>query len=213
MSLKSLDPRINRMNLPDGELPPMEPKAAFDQFETFEVFARKRDKTPFTYAGPVHAPNADVAFLFAKEQYSRRSACSGLWVVLTRHIMVSPYANDDENIYDSFEVEIPEDTTWPLESYEVFHLKKRGKAHTHVGRIGATSYQEAYHKAKAAFAAEHPAVNMWVVKSKNVLQSAEEDRDMWLTLPEKKYREPAAYKVLDRIKKFKEEEEQKALTK
>ncbi|MCJ8164920.1 phenylacetic acid degradation b [Pontibacter sp. E15-1] len=206
MSLTSLDPRVTRLNLPDGEVPLMAPKPALDQFETYEVFHQKKESAAYTYVGPVHAPNEDVAFLFAKEQYSRRAACVGLWVARTAHIQVTPYVGDGENVYDTLRLETPTEQSGQPEPYEIFHLKKRGKAHTHAGRVMATSYQGAVQEAKKAFGEKGPIVNVWVVRSGHVLQSAEEDKDMWLTVPEKKYREATAYKVMDKITKFKEQQ-------
>ncbi|RAU81645.1 phenylacetic acid degradation b [Pontibacter arcticus] len=203
--LKSLDPRVTRLNLPDGEVPNMEPKQELDQFETYEAFHQKKDGAAFTYVGPVHAPNEDVAFLFAKEQYSRRFACVGLWIARTENIMVTPYVGDTESVYDMIAIEEPAERSAEPEKYEIFHLKKRGKAHTHVGRVSATSYQEALQEAKQQFGEKPPVVNVWVVKSKHILQSAEEDKDMWFTIPEKKYREATAYKVMDKITKYKAE--------
>ncbi|WP_162427035.1 phenylacetic acid degradation b [Pontibacter pudoricolor] len=205
MSLTSLDPRVTRLNLPEGEVPAMEPKPELDQFETYEAFHQKKEGTAYTYVGPVHAPNEDVAFLFAKEQYSRRFACTGLWIARTENIQVTPYGNDNENVYDTIQFEEPVLRSEQPEPYEIFHLKKRGKAHAHAGRVMATSYQEALQEAKQQLGEKGPIVNVWVVKSKDVLQSAEEDKDMWTTIPEKKYREAIAYKVMDKITKYKEE--------
>ena len=205
MSLKSLDPRVTRLHLPEGEVPAMEPKQELDQFETYEAFHQKKEGTAYTYVGPVHAPNEDVAFLFAKEQYSRRFACTGLWIARTETIQVTPYGNDNENVYDTIQFEEPTECSEQPEPYEIFHLKKRGKAHTHAGRVMATSYPEALTEAKNAFGEKGPIVNVWVIKSNDLLQSAEEDKDMWTTIPEKKYREAIAYKVMDKITKYKED--------
>ena len=203
--LTSLDPRVTRLHLPDGEVEPMTEKSELDQFETYEVFHQKKEGAAHTYMGPVHAPNEDVAFLFAKEQYSRRFPCISLWVVRTDKVQVTPYAGDGENIYDMLRPEAPAQQSDQQEPYEIFQLKKRGKAHAHVGRVLATSYQEALQEAKTAFGDKAPVVNVWVVKSKDVLQSAEDDKDMWATTPDKKYREAIAYKVMDKITKYKEE--------
>jgi len=205
MSLKSLDPRVTRLHLPDGDVLPMVEKPVLDQFETYEVFHQKKEGTAHTYAGPVHAPNEDVAFLFAKEQYSRRFTCISLWVVRTENIQVTPYVNDGENVYDMLRAEAPAVGSEQPEPYEIFHLKKRGKAHMHAGRVMATSYQEALQEAKNQFGDKAPIVNVWVVKSKDVLQSADDDKDMWATTPDKKYREAIAYKVMDKITKYKED--------
>ena len=209
MNLQSLDPRVNRLNIPASTMAPMAPKSVLDQFATYEVFTQKKEGAPFTFTGAVHAPNPDVAFLFAKEQYSRRSSCVGIWIVQTAHVKLTPYASDDASIYDSFAIDKPEGVTRPLEPYEVFHQQKRGKSHTHVGRVGATSYEEAYELAKSKFGHQKPVVNVWIIKSKNILQSAEEDKDMWVTTAEKKYREAGAYRVMERIKRFKKEQQRR----
>ena len=83
---------MNRLGL--AETAPAVAKPALDQFETYEVFHQKKEGAPFVYVGPVHAPEADLAFLFAKEQYSRRFACTGMWVVPTSAITVTEYAGE-----------------------------------------------------------------------------------------------------------------------
>ncbi|WP_400190350.1 phenylacetic acid degradation b [Hymenobacter sp. B81] len=213
--LTSLDPRIARLGLPDAP-PHLDPKEALDQFETYEVFHQKKDGAAFTYVGPVHAPSADVAFLFAKEQYSRRFACTGMWVTPTRAISLTRYVGDQESVYDSLTEALPARGAAPDESvqqqdsyargeedYAIFHLKKRGKAHTHVGMVRATSPAEALLQAKATFGEQRPVVNVWVVRWADVLTSDDDDRDIWSTTPEKKYRDAIAYKVQDRIDRFK----------
>ena len=216
----SLDPRMNRLGLPDAPPAPV-PKPAFDQFETYEVFHQKKEGAPFIYVGPVHAPEADVAFLFAKEQFSRRFACTGLWVIPTSAITVSAYVGDQESAYatipafDEATETVPEpDLTLAEEAafdrgeedYDVFHLKKRGKAHQHVGKVRAASPAEALQVAKAVFGAQPgPVVNVWVARSADFLRSDEADKDLWDTTPDKKYRDALAYRVQDRIEKFKAE--------
>lgn len=200
MSLSSLDPRIARLGLPDAPPPPPD-KPALDQFQTYEAFHQKKEGTAYTYVGPVHAPEADVAFLFAKEQYSRRFPCTGLWVVPTDAIRVSAYVGDQESVYDT----VPTAASSVGEEFEIFHLKKRGKAHVHAGTVRSASAEEALQQAKAAFGEQRPVVNVWVVRSADVLRSDEADRDMWTTTPEKKYRDAIAYKVQDRIDRFKKE--------
>ena len=217
--MQSLDPRMNRLGLPDAPPAPI-PKPAFDQFETYEVFHQKKEGAPFIYVGPVHAPEADVAFLFAKEQFSRRFACTGLWVIPTSAITVTAYVGDQESAYDTIpafdeQAAVPEpDATLAEqaafdqseEDYDVFHLKKRGKAHQHVGKVRASSPNEALQVAKAVFGAQPgPVVNVWVARSADFLRSDEADKDIWDTTPDKKYRDAMAYRVQDRIEKFKAE--------
>ena len=217
--INSHDPRMNRLGLPDAPATTAT-KTALDQFGTYEVFHQKKEGAPFVYVGPVHAPEADVAFLFAKEQFSRRFACTGLWVVPTAAITVTAYVGDQESAYDTLPLlpasQAPAATTDDTaaeeaayaageEDYDIFHLKKRGKAHQHMGKVRASSPADALQVAKAVFGEQRPVVNVWAVRSADILRSDEEDRDIWTTTPEKKYRDAISYKVQDRIEKFKAE--------
>ena len=217
--INSHDPRMNRLGLPDAPATTAT-KTALDQFGTYEVFHQKKEGAPFVYVGPVHAPEADVAFLFAKEQFSRRFACTGLWVVPTAAITVTAYVGDQESAYDTLPLlpanQAPAVTTNDTaaeeaayaageEDYDIFHLKKRGKAHQHMGKVRASSPADALQVAKAVFGEQRPVANVWAVRSADILRSDEEDRDIWTTTPEKKYRDAISYKVQDRIEKFKAE--------
>ncbi|GAC1369098.1 MAG: hypothetical protein NVSMB30_06610 [Hymenobacter sp.] len=218
--IHSLDPRLNRLDLPEVPASPAT-KEPLDQFGTYEVFHQKKEGAPFAYVGPVHAPTADVAFVFAKEQYTRRFACTGLWVVPTAAIAVTAYVGDQESAYDTLPPPPASERPAPgaaddtaaeeaayaagEEDYDIFHLPKRGKAHQHVGKVRAASPADALHVARAVFGGQHPVVNVWAVRSAEVLRSDEADRDMWATTPDKKYRDALAYKVQDRIEKFKAE--------
>lgn len=93
MKLDSLDPRIARADLP-SEADYTE-KQELDQWGTYEVFHQKARGTHHVHVGCVHAPNADIAMLFAKEQYARRMKCVNLWVVRTGHITASSYEDSD----------------------------------------------------------------------------------------------------------------------
>ena len=217
--INSHDPRMNRLGLPDAPATAAT-KTALDQFGTYEVFHQKKDGAPYVYVGPVHAPEADVAFLFAKEQFSRRFACTGMWVVPTAAITVTDYVGDQESAYDTLPLlpasRVPtvtsndtaaEEAAYAAgeEDYDIFHLKKRGKAHQHIGKVRASSPADALQVAKAVFGEQRPVVNVWAVRSADILRSDEEDRDIWTTTPEKKYRDAISYKVQDRIEKFKAE--------
>ena len=211
---------MNRLGL--AETAPAAAKQALDQFETYEVFHQKKEGAPFVYVGPVHAPEADLAFLFAKEQYSRRFTCTGLWVVPTSAITVTEYAGDTESAYDTLPLlprpaapvpvdeSVVEEAAYAAgeEDYDVFHLKKRGKAHQHVGKVRAATPADALQVAKAAFGEQRPVVNVWAVRSADVLCSNADDRDIWTTTADKKYRDAISYKVQDRIEKFKAENPQ-----
>lgn len=90
---KSLDPRVNRAELDYDKQ--IEPLGELDQFQTFEVFHQKKRGQQHVHVGIVHAPNADMALLYAKEQYSRRGTTSNLWVVPSSCVTATEYFDED----------------------------------------------------------------------------------------------------------------------
>lgn len=93
MGIQSLDPRITRANIDvntkEGEL------IAHEYFQTYEVFEQKKRGTHHVHVGSVHAPNAELAMVFAKEQYTRRGQCVNLWVVKTADVFATEYNDAD----------------------------------------------------------------------------------------------------------------------
>ncbi len=158
--MKSLDPRINRLEIQEKVL---QPKAALDQFGTYEVFTQLKENKPFLHTGSVHAPNQEMAFLFAKEQFSRRQTCSGLFVADTRHVFVSPTTEGENSVYELVPDEVETDDH--RENFEIFHLNKRGKQHEYIGSLEAASYEHALVLAKPEFINEKPVYNIWVIKN------------------------------------------------
>ena len=91
------------------------------------------------------------------------------------------------------------------ETYEIFHQKKRGDHHLHVGSVHAPNMEMAFLFGKEQYGRRGVCVNMWVVKTKDVFASAYEDQDIFETTPDKVYREAGGYKVMDKINKYKKE--------
>jgi len=92
------------------------------------------------------------------------------------------------------------------ETYEVFHQKKRGDQHMHVGIVHAPNAEMALLFGKEQYGRRGITANIWVVKTANVFASEYEDQDIFETVPEKQYREAAGYKVMDKINKYKKEQ-------
>lgn len=197
--LKSLDPRVNRLDI-EADSGAYTSKEILDQFQTYQVFVQIKEGKPYEHAGIVHAPDVDFALIFAKEQFSRRPHCNGLWVVKTQDVKATPFVENDENIYDLVEPEFEEIPN--KEHYEIFHLKKRGKQHVHQGSVLAGNYDEAIIKAKEAFYSA-PVLNVWVIKEADILQIKQDDKDIWSTLTEKWHRDVVSFKAMDKVKKFK----------
>ncbi len=91
-----------------------------------------------------------------------------------------------------------------FQTYEVFHQKKRGAQHQHVGIVHAPNADMALLYAKEQYARREVTANLWVAPSSCISATEYHDDDIFATAPEKLYRNPATYKVMDRIKAFKE---------
>jgi ring-1,2-phenylacetyl-CoA epoxidase subunit PaaB len=91
------------------------------------------------------------------------------------------------------------------ETYEVFHQKKRGDQHIHVGIVHAASPEMALLMAKEQYARRRQTSNLWVVKTRNVTATSYDDIDIFETTPEKTYREASDYYCMDRIRKYQQE--------
>lgn len=102
---ESLDPRIKRVDLP--EMAEKSILAENEYWTTFEVFHQDKRGEHHMHVGSVHAPNADLALMFAKEQYGRRKKCVNIWVVPTA--AVTAFSLEDSDIF--------ENAVWPEKKY------------------------------------------------------------------------------------------------
>lgn len=96
VTLQSLDPRVTRLGIPteQGDFPGV-PECS--HLQTFEVFHQAKSGARHIHVGSIHAPNAEMAMVFAKEQYARRSECVNLWVVKTSEIIT--FSPEDADLF------------------------------------------------------------------------------------------------------------------
>jgi ring-1,2-phenylacetyl-CoA epoxidase subunit PaaB len=175
------------------------PKRPLDQFGTFEVFVQPKEGKPFQHEGIVHAPDPEMAFILAKEAFTRRFTCNSLYVAETSRIFVSPMAEGTQSVYDLIEENV--DSDGQNESYEIYHLLRRGKQHIHAGTVQAANPQHAMAMAKKKSGGK-TVLNIWTLRTADIRFTAPEEMDLWHTLPEKKFRDASAYKGGDRLKEY-----------
>ncbi len=196
--MNSLDPRVARLPLV-GEEGKINPKAPLDQFGTYEIFVQPKEGKPFQHEGIVHAPNLEMAYILGKETFTRRFTCSSLYVVDTRDVFVSPFTEGNINVYDALD-DVKDGGG--KKDFEIYHLAKRGKQHVHVGSVVAASPVSAMSKAKSLFGTGKIVYNVWAIDRESIRFTTEDDKDLWLTLPEKKFRDAAEYKGGDKLTRF-----------
>jgi ring-1,2-phenylacetyl-CoA epoxidase subunit PaaB len=195
---QSLDPRVQR--LPHKGVDAHEEKQVLDQLITFEVFVQPKSGKPFQHEGIVHSGDVEMAYVMAKETFTRRFTCVSLYVADTRHVFTSPLTEGETNAYDIIST-LPEQSEEKY-SYEIYHLVKRGKQHVHVGQVTAAGPKDALLQAKAKYKSDQIVYNIWAIRSQHIRFTSEEENDLWLTLGEKKFRDAAEYKGGDRLKDF-----------
>ncbi len=193
--MKSLDPRVNRL----PQIGEVSRKAPLDQFGTFEVFVKPKDGKPFQHEGAVHAPNLEMAFVLAKETFTRRFTCVSLCVTDTRSVFVSPTTEGNTSVFDVLPAATEQ--VGELLNYEIYVLPKRGKQPLHLGTVAAVLPQEAMWKARE-LAAGKTVYNVWAIPTREFRFTDASEADLWNTLPEKKFRDAADYKGGDKLKEF-----------
>ncbi|MBI1769360.1 MAG: phenylacetic acid degradation b [Bacteroidetes bacterium] len=193
--MKSLDPRVTRL----PQVGEVKPKRPLDQFGTFEVFVQPKEGKPFQHEGPVHAPNLEMAYILAKETFTRRFTCTSIYVVDTRDVLVSPTTEGNQSAYELI-------TAKPAGSqkkiFEIYQLAKRGKQHVNAGSVEADSPEQAMLLAKDLFNAGKIVYNVWAIEKDKIRFTTTEEKDLWNTLPEKKFRDASDYKGGDKLKEF-----------
>ena len=97
MSIKSIDPRVTRENLPEEA--DNSPLKEIHQWTTYEVFHQSKTGDHHVHVGSLHAPNSEMALILAKEQYARRYKCVSLWVVKTSDIYRT--SKDESEIFET----------------------------------------------------------------------------------------------------------------
>jgi ring-1,2-phenylacetyl-CoA epoxidase subunit PaaB len=189
--IKSLDPRVGR--LPQTDNPTKQP---LDQFSTFEVFVQPAPGKPFRHEGPVHAPGLEMAYVLAKEAFTRRFTCSSLFVADTHDVHI--FAPDEQTLPTDDDVN---KAATPI-SFEVFQLPKRGKQAVQVGTMEAATPQQALTRAHQQCTTTPMPYAFWAIDRRAIRFTSAEEQDFWQTLPDKKFRDAAAYKGGEKLQRF-----------
>jgi ring-1,2-phenylacetyl-CoA epoxidase subunit PaaB len=91
-----IDPRVKRLALDANQNTSV---GAKENWETFEVFHQRKRGDQTVHVGIVHAPDAELAIVFAKEQFARRQKTATVWVVRTSDVYALP--PEDEDMFET----------------------------------------------------------------------------------------------------------------
>ena len=152
-----------------------------DHWPRFEVFKQEREGQPFRNVGSVHAPDAELALLSARDVFARRPACHSLWVVSAAAIIT--------------QVTAPATPDGPLQPYAVCAKQSNRQSMTyvdHLGYVEAYSPAEALQRAMATFGGDEAAV-WWVFPESAVTASQPDDALDYAAATGKLFRLPNQY--------------------
>lgn len=164
------------------------------QWPRWEVFKQDRPGKPFEAVGTVHAPDAEMALLNARDVFVRRPECHTLWVApeaavlrLTAQELAGRQDWPDEPATEGSEEM----------AYHVFLRQSHRRsmvAVTLVGQVLAASSADAMRQAVAQYGASDTVV-WWVVPDSALIRSNDDDiASMFEPALEKTYRDQTTYR-------------------
>jgi ring-1,2-phenylacetyl-CoA epoxidase subunit PaaB len=178
-----------------------------DQWPRYEVFKQDRPDGPHRNVGSVHAPDAELALLNARDVFARRPACYSLWVIPAEAILMrttEELSREDEALA---ELE-GESVQYSVGQYSVFSKQSQRQAMTYVeyvGEVEARSATEAL--ALAARGNNGPAV-WWVAPVTAITCSDDEVAAGFEAATSKLFRMPNQYHTVFTMRQLRRGDEE-----
>jgi ring-1,2-phenylacetyl-CoA epoxidase subunit PaaB len=175
-----------------------------DQWPRYEVFKQDRPGGPFRNVGSVHAPDAELALMNARDVFARRPACVALWVVADAAIVrrtAGELAGEKGGRGEGEKVN--------SKQYAVFSKQSQRQAMTYVDYIGevmARSPEEAISKALETFG-DGSGIVWWVCPASAIVASDPDDLPGLEAATGKLFRMPNQYRTVFTMQKIRRGEE------
>jgi len=141
------------------------------QWPRFIVFQQAKAGEPHQYAGSVHAPDAEMALMNARDVFVRRPTCVSLWVVPAGAI----FAKTAEEVgQDGLTLQNSDDGPKLPRRYCVFQKTVQKGTFVYAGDVNASTPEHALQVALDTVASR-AALAWWVFPAKMVTQTSPED--------------------------------------
>ena len=162
------------------------------QWPRYIVFEQPEAGAPHRYVGSVHAPDAEMALLNARDIFARRPGLVNLWVVGADQI----YARTRGELAATPPSAEAPPAGAALERYFVAQKQSQKGLSTYVGEVQAASPAHALALALAQFA-NAKALVWWVFPSRAVTASAPDDTgSLFASALDKPFRDQSFYPVV-----------------
>lgn len=174
------------------------------QWPRFQVFKQDRPDLPFENVGSVHAPDAEMAMLNARDVFVRRPECAGLWVVPAEAIHAgsgpTPVGQGAES----------RESAGAIEPFLVFVKRDQAGTHVHCGAVEASNPSQALSLARSNLDdPDRPGIVWWVFPEHAVLRSEPGSAEsMFGPARDKHYRQPAYYRTDSLMRAIKDKRRQ-----
>jgi ring-1,2-phenylacetyl-CoA epoxidase subunit PaaB len=142
------------------------------QWPRFEVFLQAREGAAHKDVGSVHAPDAEMALMNARDVFVRRPDCTSLWIVPVAAIFSRTRQELEDDLSQG---EAPLDEK-PVEYY-VFAKHKPAGTLVRVGEITAASPKVALQKARQQMKELQDAQVIWICPQAVVHKSSARDAE------------------------------------
>ncbi len=160
------------------------------QWPRFIVFHQEKAEQPHQYAGSVHAPDAEMALMNARDVFVRRPACVSLWVVPAKAI----YSKTAEELMLNPDLVAQTAKSDQLvETYCVFEKRAQKGGNVHISDVSAATPELALKQALEQVA-DRSALVWWVFPQRSITRSTPEDIEvLFAPAVTKDYREQAHF--------------------
>ena len=169
------------------------------QWPRYVVFEQDFPNNPHRLAGSVHAPDAEMALLNARDVFVRRPTVISLWVARADTIFaktVEELANDP-----GWADDLPISETEP-EPYLVFAKLDHRSTPEYLGEVTAGDRARALVAALEAYADQEPIV-WWTLPARRVTRSTPEDIELLFEqAKEKPFRHQSNFRVQTRLREM-----------
>lgn len=179
------------------------------QWPRYEVFKQDNPKKRHESVGTVHAPDAEMALLNARDVFVRRPSAVSIWVVPATSIFAIT-AEEMALNPDWHKEIIPADT--PRQTFCIFTKQSQRRSMTyveHVGEVVASTAVQAIHQALNNDDLADGDVFVWWAVAKTAVTRSEDDdvESMFAPAKTKTYRQQTHYGFVDPLRKGSKQKE------
>ncbi len=181
--------------------------ASDTQWPRYMVLHQEREDKPHQHAGTVHASDAEMALLNARDVFVRRPDCVSLWVVRADLIFAR---TQEELALNPDWLDNIQATSDRTEAYYVFAKLTQKAQFSHIGEVEAENPPHALKMALQKYPKTQGLV-WWVFPVKVVLKSTPDDiAAMFSPAATKDFRDQANFHALSVLRKLMRDQKQEA---